>query len=72
MSSPLDRAPGECRVCREDDVPIRNLDLYVTGSEGLWCCEACERRICEFVRTLQAVASSATRAAALRRHREGR
>lgn len=69
-----DRIPGECRICRQDDVLVRYIDLYVTGSEGLWACEACERRICEFVRSLQAVASTATLAYASRQKkwREGR
>lgn len=62
----FDRISGECRVCRNNDVLVRNIDLYVTGSEGLWACQNCEGKICEFVRMLQSIASTATRAVFIR------
>jgi hypothetical protein len=62
----FDRINGQCRICHSNDILVRNIDLYVTGSEGLWACENCERKICEFIRMLQSVASTATRAVFLR------
>ena len=45
--SRLDRAPGTCFCCKESK-PVRNLDLYVIGSEGCNLCQACENQLVEF------------------------
>lgn len=50
----------ECRICRTE-TKCRNLDLYVTGSEGVWVCHVCEMAIVEFIRTMIRVAGIARR-----------
>lgn len=50
-----------------NDRDIRNIDLYVFGSEGLNVCQSCELSIVEYVRT---VASSAGQARLERWRRE--
>jgi hypothetical protein len=47
-----DGRPGYCMVCREDNVEVRHIPLYVIGSEGLVVCHACEMKVVEFVRSL--------------------
>jgi len=46
-----------CRICGKDDEG-RNIDLYVTGSEGLTVCHDCEMMIVAFVRQLMHIAST--------------
>lgn len=48
-SNDLNRREGWCRVCGGKDM-IRNINLYVTGSEGLNVCFMCEMNIVEYVR----------------------
>lgn len=50
MPSRLDRRNGQCLICMHDK-PVRNIDLYVIGSEGLNACHDCEM---ELVRHVQA------------------
>lgn len=35
-----------------DDAPVRNVDLYVWGGEGLNVCEECELLIVAYVRSV--------------------
>jgi len=44
-----------CRVC-DEDVETRNIDLYVTGSEGLNICNTCEMLVVTYVRNLISLA----------------
>lgn len=46
-----------CRICFEE-TDCKNLDLYVSGSEGLTICHSCEMKIVEFVRALMSVAAN--------------
>lgn len=52
----LKRFKGNCYLCKEDKDDIRNIDLYVIGSEGLNACHHCEMTLVEFC---QARASAA-------------
>ena len=45
-------------VCNRKDIDIRNINLYVIGSEGLNVCEQCEMRLVEFVRGLRSLATT--------------
>lgn len=45
----LKRYQGRCWMCQEPG-EIRNVDLYVIGSEGLNVCHKCEMKTVEFVR----------------------
>lgn len=44
--------PGYCMICREDNVEVRHIPLYVIGSEGLEVCHSCEMEIVEHIRSL--------------------
>ncbi len=48
---------GNCGVCKQRNVKIRPIDLYVAGSEGIIMCNDCEIILVNFVRTLQSVGS---------------
>ena len=50
-----------CRICGEDK-ETRNIDLYVTGSEGLTVCHDCEMMIVVYVRQLLYVSAIARKA----------
>lgn len=41
---------GTCMMCLEGSVEIRHVNLYVVGSEGLYCCRSCEDKVLEFIR----------------------
>jgi hypothetical protein len=43
---------GYCRICNTF-TEVRNVNLYITGSEGLWACRKCEKKILRFIRALQ-------------------
>jgi len=43
---------GTCRVCGQLN-KVRNINLYITGSEGLWACRKCENTILRFIRAFQ-------------------
>lgn len=54
----------ECRICHQvacgdRTVTVRNLNLYVIGSEGLDICHACEMIIVNTVRHLMEVSARA-------------
>lgn len=55
------RGIAMCRVCGGEERPsmIRNINIYVTGSEGLNVCHSCEMHIVEYIRGLQMVAARA-------------
>jgi hypothetical protein len=43
---------GCCMICGLSK-QVRNINLYITGSEGLWACRKCEKKILRFIRALQ-------------------
>lgn len=48
--SKLDRHKGICLMYGEHREDIRNIDLYIIGSEGLNACHPCEMSLVEHVR----------------------
>jgi len=50
---------GTCRMCGEDLVKVRNIDLYVIGSEGLNACHDCEMLLVSYVNTIRRFCSTA-------------
>ena len=42
----------DCRICGAEQTECRNINLYVTGSEGLTICHDCEMMLVTFVRNL--------------------
>lgn len=47
----------DCRICEKSNTECRNIDLYVTGSEGLTICHDCEMALVYHVRSLMRVAA---------------
>lgn len=47
----------DCKICNAESVECRNLDLYVTGSEGLTLCHDCEMALVNYIRGLMNVAT---------------
>lgn len=45
----IKRYTGNCYVCKEA-TEIRNIDIYVIGSEGLNICHPCEMQMVEWLR----------------------
>lgn len=41
---------GICMMCHKSPIQVRHIDLYLIGSEGFWCCKACENEVLEFIR----------------------
>ena len=41
-----------CSICKNPDIKLKHLPLYVTGSEGLDVCYYCEMIIVEFIRKM--------------------
>jgi hypothetical protein len=39
---------GVCMMCH-DITEIRHVNLYPSGSEGLFCCKKCENKLLEFI-----------------------
>lgn len=67
--SRLDRSPGHCMLC-DLDKDVRNIDLYILGSEGFNCCHDCEMLIVNQIRTIRSMISGAKREVMLRASRE--
>ena len=59
----------DCRVCGDESVELRNINLYTNGSEGTWMCHLCEMAVVAFVRTLQSVSARAIAATHRTMHR---
>lgn len=51
---------GDCTLCRDKDVDVTHLDLYVNGSEGIWACLNCRIALTNVATALQSVAGRAT------------
>lgn len=54
--------PTQCRICHEDAAKgcqVRNINLYVIGSEGLDICFSCESVLLDVVRGMMAVGGRA-------------
>lgn len=47
-----------CKICHSEN-QVRNLNLYVNGSEGIDLCQECQMRIIKYIRELQNLASIA-------------
>ena len=47
---------SKCIICKGKG-PIRNINLYVIGSEGLDVCHNCEMELVHFARSLMGMAS---------------
>lgn len=41
---------GRCMMCHKDPIEVRHINLYLVGSEGFWCCRACEDKVLDFIR----------------------
>ncbi len=41
---------GVCMMCHKAPIDVRHVNLYLIGSEGFWCCRACEDKILDFIR----------------------
>jgi len=54
----MERLIGACRICG-GCCSVRNINLYVVGSEGLWICEMCEMTVVEHVRGMILIAGIA-------------
>ena len=47
---PIEYHEGICMMCHKAPIEVRRIDLYLVGSEGFFCCRACENRILDFIR----------------------
>jgi len=45
----LQKAEGVCMICHKT-IEVRHVNLYPSGSEGLFCCQNCENKLLEFIR----------------------
>jgi len=45
----MERFKGMCMMCLKNPIDVRHINLYLTGSEGLFCCKDCEDKILEFI-----------------------
>ncbi len=43
---------GICMMCHEI-IEVRHVNLYPSGSGGLFCCKKCENELLEFIREKQ-------------------
>jgi len=43
---------GICMMCFKT-TEVRHVNLYPSGSEGLFCCKDCENKILEFIREIR-------------------
>lgn len=41
---------GRCMMCHKSPIAVRHINLYPVGSEGFWCCWACEDKLLDFIR----------------------
>lgn len=41
---------GRCMMCHKSPIEVRHINLYPVGSEGFWCCRACEDKLLDFIR----------------------
>uniref|UniRef100_A0A6M3LD36 Uncharacterized protein n=1 Tax=viral metagenome TaxID=1070528 RepID=A0A6M3LD36_9ZZZZ len=60
---------NECIICKEKG-PIRNVNLYVIGSEGLDVCHNCEMELVHFARSLMDMASKSFKLGWIRARKE--
>lgn len=58
---------GECRICGRNG-ETRHLPIYVTGSEGVDVCQACEIDIVNFIRSMMST-SARTKLALIKRQK---
>lgn len=58
--SRLDRRQGECMMCLQPK-PIRNIDLYIIGSEGFNCCHDCEMNLVHSIQAIRSIAAGVKR-----------
>lgn len=70
MSTSTDSRTGYCMICLADSEPVRHINLYVIGSEGLDVCHHCEMQLVEHVRGLRSLASH-VKITAMRKDRGG-
>lgn len=61
---------GQCMMCCMELVPVRYIDLYVIGSEGLRICHFCEMNLVEHVRNVMEVSSRAMRSSMIQAKEE--
>jgi hypothetical protein len=46
-----------CLICENDDT-VRLVNLYITGSEGLWICHQCEMVVVTHIRDMRLIAGT--------------
>ena len=46
-----ERREGRCNMCCQQDIMIRNINLYTNGSEGTELCHPCEMIVVNFIRS---------------------
>ena len=45
----MELSKGTCMMCLKNPVEVRHINLYLTGSEGFFCCKNCENEVLEFI-----------------------
>ena len=45
----MEVSKGMCMMCLKNPVKVRHINLYLTGSEGFFCCKDCENEVLEFI-----------------------
>lgn len=46
-----------CLICENDDT-VRHVNLYISGSEGLWICHQCEMMLVTHIRDMRLLAGT--------------
>jgi ribosomal protein L37AE/L43A len=46
-----------CLICENDDT-VRHVNLYISGSEGLWICHQCEMVVVTHIRDMRLIAGT--------------
>jgi exo-beta-1,3-glucanase (GH17 family) len=52
----------ECMICGQkenNNITVRNIDLYIIGSEGLNICHECEMRLVQYIRDMRSLVATA-------------
>lgn len=46
---------GECSLCTDTDENLTHLNLYISGSEGIWVCLECRMNLTNYAKALRLV-----------------
>lgn len=50
---------GQCSICRQEKEELEHLNLYVSGSEGIWVCLGCRITLTNVASGMQSAANRA-------------